>query len=84
MDKIDFRIMDCEANLENIKGKLKNEIKYMVRTLQGELELLEKENYEPSNSVGVIQANGTWIDNLIGQVTGLNKAIESLKSLKEE
>ena len=83
-EKLNFKIMNCEADKSNAMEKLKNRLKSLMSDMQYEVEKIEKEgkDYRPTNPINLMGSEAMTIENLIGKIDGLNKAIKSLKDLE--
>ena len=82
-EKLNFKIMNCEADKSNTMEKLKSRLKSLMSDMQYEVEKIEKEgkDYNPTNPISLMGGEAMTIENLIGKIDGLNKAIKSLKDL---
>ena len=82
-EKLNFKIMNCEADKANAMEKLKSRLKSLMSDMQYEIEKREKEgkDYNPTNPISLMGGEAMTIENLIGKIDGLNKAIKSLKDL---
>ena len=82
-EKLNFKIMNCEADKSNAMEKLKSRLKSLMSDMQYEVEKIEKEgkDYNPTNPINLMGGEAMTIENLIGKIDGLNKAIKSLKDL---
>ena len=82
-EKLNFKIMNCEADKANAMEKLKSRLKSLMSDMQYEIEKIEKEgkDYRPTNPINLMGGEAMTIENLIGKIDGLNKAIKSLKDL---
>ena len=81
--KLKFKIMNCEADKSNCVEKLKSRLKSLMSDMQFEIDKIEKEgkDYRPTNPINLMGGEAMTIENLIGKIDGLNKAIKSLKDL---
>ena len=84
-ENLKFVKINLSADKKNAMVKLEGRLKSLISDLQSELDKIKKENqeYEPSNSIGIIQGSASSIENLIGRIAGVNEAINSLKSLED-
>ena len=83
-EKLNFKIMNCEADKSNAMEKLKSRLKSLMFDLLYEVEKIEKEgkDYKPTNPISLMGGEAMAIENLIGKIDVLNEVIKSLKDLE--
>ena len=82
---INYLKMDNKADISLAKNKLTTKLESLKLSIENELyRIKEKENYEPSSSLGLIGAEGNTIDCLIATISALNKNKKMLESLEDK